>query len=68
MQILDRRLNPSGKSLENRQRFLRTLDRARHGALKRDGGYASHNCSDQTMLSRVSYISDAVEITRAAAE
>jgi uncharacterized sporulation protein YeaH/YhbH (DUF444 family) len=35
MQIVDRRLNPSGKSLENRQRFLRRAKALVQGAVKK---------------------------------
>jgi uncharacterized sporulation protein YeaH/YhbH (DUF444 family) len=35
MQILDRRLNPSGKNLENRQRFLRRAKALVKGAVKK---------------------------------
>src|SRR3954465_15996951 len=35
MQIVDRRLNPSSKSLENRQRFLRRAKALVQGAVKK---------------------------------
>src|SRR5215510_12896467 len=35
MYIVDRRLNPSGKSLENRQRFLRRAKALVQGAVKK---------------------------------
>ena len=35
MHIVDRRLNPNGKSLENRQRFLRRANSLIQGAVKR---------------------------------
>jgi hypothetical protein len=45
MYIVDRRLNPGGKSLENRQRFLRRAKALVQGAVKKSSEAATSGMS-----------------------